>query len=297
MTGADARDGAGRSPYVLLCVGVLCVSTGAILVRIASAPSMAVAFQRVFLASVLISPFAAPSLAESRRTLSRRSWLLVVASGAALALHFATWIASLSLTSVSASVLLVSTSPVFTIVLSAAFLGERPSGRLMCATAAALAGTALIASGDSRAGSAPLVGDLLALAGAATVAVHQVAGRGLRASLPLRAYVLAVWSTAAALLALLGMGLSVPLFSYSPRTYFVFLGLALVPTIAGHGLVNRSLRSLSAPVVGLFLLGEPVLATAFAYAAFGETPGLHTLTGGGLILGALAIVAATRAAS
>jgi drug/metabolite transporter (DMT)-like permease len=294
MTQADGRAAAGRSPYALLCVGVLCVSTGAILVRLASAPSMAVAFQRVFLASLLISPFAAPSLAASRRTLSPRSWLLVVASGAALALHFATWIASLSLTSVSASVLLVSTSPLFTIVLSAAFLGERPSGRLIWATAAALAGTALIASGDSRAGSAPLVGDLLALAGAATVAVHQVAGRGLRASLPLPAYVLAVWSTAAALLALLAVGLSVPLFSYSPRTYAVFLALALVPTIAGHGLVNRSLRLLSAPVVGLFLLGEPVLATALAYAVFGEAPGPHTLAGGGLILGALAIVIATR---
>jgi drug/metabolite transporter (DMT)-like permease len=290
----DAEGGAHRSPYLVLLIAVVCVSTGAILVRLASAPAMAVAFQRVFLASIIISPFAARSLAATRSALPRRSWLLVAASGTALALHFATWIASLSLTSVSASVLLVSTSPIFTIALSAAFLGERPTPRLVGATLIALLGTGLIASGDSRAGSAPLAGDLLALAGAATIAVHQVAGRGLRSSLPLGAYVLAVWSTAAAVLAALALTLSVPLFTYPAKTYVLFLGLALVPTIAGHGLVNRSLRLLSAPVVGLFLLGEPVLATVLAYALFGERPGSYTLAGGGLILGALATVAATR---
>jgi drug/metabolite transporter (DMT)-like permease len=50
-----------------------------------------------------------------------------VASGVALGLHFATWIASLSLPSIAASVLLVNTTPLFTLVFSRAFLGERGS--------------------------------------------------------------------------------------------------------------------------------------------------------------------------
>jgi drug/metabolite transporter (DMT)-like permease len=69
----------------------------------------------------------------------------------------------------------------------------------------------------------------------------------------------------------------------------VLLALALVPTIGGHGLVNKSLRSLPAPTVGLFLLGEPVGASILAYLVFGEMPGAWTLAGGAIVLAALAL--------
>ena len=65
----------------------------------------------------------------------------------------------------------------------------------------------------------------------------------------------------------------VPVFGYPPRTFALFLALAVVPTVIGHGLVNRSLRHIPAPTVGLFLLGEPIAASILAYAVFGETPG------------------------
>jgi drug/metabolite transporter (DMT)-like permease len=70
------------------------------------------------------------------------------------------------------------------------------------------------------------------------------------------------------------------------------VALAIVPTLAGHGLVNRSLRLVSAPTVGLFLLGEPLCAAILAYFAFAETPGALTLAGGALVLAALALVVA-----
>ena len=51
-----------------------------------------------------------------------------------------------------------------------------------------------------------------------------------------------MWSTAAATLAVLAAGARVPVFGYPPRTFALFLALAVVPTVIGHGLVNRSLR-------------------------------------------------------
>ena len=82
----------------------------------------------------------------------------------------------------------------------------------------------------------------------------------------------------------------VPLFGYPLPTFGAFLSLALVPTVLGHGLVNRSLRCIPAPTVGLFLLGEPLGASALAYAVFGEVPGPLTLAGGVLVLAALVVV-------
>jgi drug/metabolite transporter (DMT)-like permease len=280
------------SPYLVLASAVVCISTGSILVRKAEAPSLAIAFYRVGLASLLLAPFALRPLARSWPGLAPRTRLALLGSGVALALHFATWIVSLSYTTVAASVLLVNTTPVFTVLLARFWLGERPPRAVIAALPLALLGAGVIAAGDwsSSSGRSPLLGDALALLGALTLSIYHVIGRGLRASLPAGAYVLGVWATAAAVLAGLAFASRVPLGGYPPPTLAVFAALAVVPTLLGHGLVNVALRSLPAPSVGLFLLGEPVGATILAWLLLGESPALLTLVGGGIVLGALAVL-------
>jgi drug/metabolite transporter (DMT)-like permease len=282
------------SPYVVLGLAVVFVSFGAILVRLADAPSLAVAFYRVALASLLILPFAAGPARRSYPALSPRQRLVLVGSGVALALHFATWIASLSYTSIASSVLLVNTAPLFTVVLARVFLREPAPPVLLVAIPLAFAGAALIALGDRIESPASLFGNALALVGAVTMAAYHVVGRGLRGALPLDAYVLGVWSTAAATLAVLVALLGVPFAGFPASTWLAFLGLAVVPTLGGHGLVNKSLRSLPAPTVGLFLLGEPVGASILAWVLFGEVPGRWTVAGGVIVLAALALVIVRR---
>jgi drug/metabolite transporter (DMT)-like permease len=283
------------SPWLLLALAVVFVSFGSIFVRLAAAPALAVAFYRVGLASLVLAPFAARDSARSWPALSRRHRSLLVASGLALALHFATWIASLSYTSIASSVLLVNTSPVFAVALTRIFLGERISPVVLGAIPVAFAGAALIALADWTGSPGSLFGNLLALAGAVTLAAYQVIGRGLKDALPLNAYVLGVWATAAVALAGLAAWFGVPLSGFGGRTWLAFLALALVPTVGGHGLVNKSLRSFPAPTVGLFLLGEPVGASILAFLLFHEVPGPWTLAGGAIVLASLALVVVKRA--
>jgi drug/metabolite transporter (DMT)-like permease len=283
------------SPWLTLSLAVVLVSFGAVLVRLAAAPPLAVSFYRVALASLVLLPFAARDAGRSWPALAPKPRWLLLASGGALALHFATWIASLSYTSIASSVLLVNTAPLFALVFSRVFLHERVPGVVKAALPIAFAGAAVIALGDWAGSPGSLLGNALAVAGAVAVAAYQVIGRGLRAALPLNAYVLGVWATAAAGLAALATVSGVPLSGYGGRTWLAFLALALVPTIGGHGLVNKSLRSLPAPTVGLFLLGEPVLASLLAWLLFREVPGPWTLAGGTVVLAALALVLARRA--
>jgi drug/metabolite transporter (DMT)-like permease len=280
------------APYLTLALAVVCISFGSILIRWAQAPALSVAFYRIFLASLFLSPFAAATAARAWPQLRRDERALLAASGIALAVHFATWIASLSYTSVAASVLLVNTAPLFTLAFTRVFLREPIAPVVMAATGIAMAGAALIAAGDWTGQASSLTGALLAVAGAVTLSLYHVIGRGLRSALPLPAYILGVWSTAAAALAVFALAGGAPFFGHPPRTLAALAALALVPTLAGHGLVNRSLRMLPAPTVGLFLLGEPLCAALLAYLAFGETPGPLTLAGGALVLAALALVAA-----
>jgi len=276
--------------YGLLALAVLCVSVGSIFIRLAAAPPLAAAFYRITLATLLIAPFAAGSAVRAWPLLSSRRRLAMIASGVALGLHFATWIASLSFTSVAASVLLVNTAPLFTLAFSRLVLGEAITPAVAVAMAVALAGAALIAAADWAQSAASLLGSGLAVAGAVTLSAYHVIGRGLRDALPLPAYVLCVWAGAAATLGLLVGVAGVPITGYPARTFAWLLALAVVPTVLGHGLVNLSLRAFPAPTVGLFLLGEPVAAAALAYAVFGERPGALTLAGGVLVVAALAIV-------
>jgi drug/metabolite transporter (DMT)-like permease len=291
MTRAELPDGAkASSPYLHLSIAVAFVSLGSILVRLAQAPPLAVSFYRVFIAAVVLAPFALLSAIRSWPTLSREKAALLLCAGLALGAHFATWVTSLSYTSVASSVLLVNTAPLFTVVFSRAFLGERVSATVRVAMALAVAGACVIALGDWGSGAASLKGDLLALAGAVALSLYHVIGRGLRETLPLNAYILGVWIVAALVLVLSTLSLGVSLVGYPPRTYGIFLALGLLPTLAGHGLVNLVLRSLPAPTVGLFLLGEPIGAALLAFFIFGERPGPWVLAGGAVVLAALAMV-------
>jgi drug/metabolite transporter (DMT)-like permease len=237
-----------------------------------------------------VAPCAVGPLRASWGGLASRHRWSVAGAGVSLALHFATWIASLSFTSVAASVLLVNTAPLFTMTLAPLLLGERVPRVLYPTAALASAGAALIALDDWDRGASSLTGFALALAGAVTLSLYHLAGRGLRDALPLRAYLVAVWGTAAATLLALAVAFGVELGPFPARTWLAFAGLAAVPTLLGHGLVNRSLHALPAPTVGLFLLGEPIGASVLAYLVFGEQPGLLTLAGAVLVLGALVLV-------
>jgi drug/metabolite transporter (DMT)-like permease len=283
------------SPYPPLALAVLFVSFGSVLIRLAAAPALAVSFYRIGLAALFVAPFAAGDTWAGWRALSARQRQALVVSGIALALHFATWVASLSYTSVAASVLLVNTAPLFAVVFARVFLHERASGVVLAAIGLALLGAGLIAFGDWQGSLGSLGGVVLALVGAVTLAGYHVIGRGLREALPLRAYVLAVWTVAALTLLAFCLLSATPLTGHPPRTWLLFLALALVPTLAGHGLVNRALRVLPAPTVGLFLLGEPIGASALAWAVLGETPGAWTMAGGAVVLAALALVLVRRA--
>jgi drug/metabolite transporter (DMT)-like permease len=203
-----------------------------------------------------------------------------------LAGHFATWIASIGLTSVAASVVLVSTAPIFVAVLSALFLRERPGRRQWAGIVLAVAGAAWIGWGDFRGGADPLRGDLLALAGAVLVAAYYVIGRRLRARIDIWPFVGVVYGCAALTLLLALPLAGVPLAGYPPADWAVFAGLAAGPMLVGHTGQNWALRYLPAYVVNLSLLGEPVGATLIAWLLPGiaEAPPPAALAGGGLIL-------------
>ena len=294
--GAEPEPRAGRRAAAQVAIAIAAISTGAPFARWAApAPPLAIAALRVGIAAILLLLLGARELGGLRR-IPPRERPLVVLAGALLALHFGSWIASLSFTSTAASVALVATNPIFAALLGA-LVGDRVARREAAGIAIAAAGCAVLAGGDWRAGGDALIGDGLALVGAASAAAYLVVGRRLRAAVPLVPYLGAVNATAAAALVIAALAAGHDLTALPGHAYLACAGAAVLASVVGHSLLNAAVRVAPTHLVALAILGEPIGSSLIAWAAFGEEPPLHAVLGGAIVLAGIAVGFIRRAAA
>ena len=266
-------------PYAVLFVGVLIASTASIFIRFAQSEgvaSLAIAAWRLAIAAVLLAPLAWLRVAPEIRALSRRQLGLGIASGAFLAVHFASWISSLEYTSVASSAALVATNPLWVGLISLVVFRERLAIGAWFGIGLTLLGTAFIAFSDSNRETSnelfsnPMLGNGLALIGAATVSGYLLIGRSLRRQLSTLAYIWLVYTTAAVVLVVWALLAGVAMFGFSPVAYLFLLALALGPQLLGHTAFNYALSRLSATFIAVSILGEPIGSALLAWQFFGE---------------------------
>ena len=299
------------SPKLAISIGILAASTASIFIRFAQADgvsSLVISAWRLTLASLILAPMALLRYRDELRALTRRGLTLALISGIFLAVHFATWISSLEYTSVASSVVLVSTAPLWVVILAPLTIRE-PVGRpVLIGMGLAFIGVTIVglsdscnfglAAGQDVSGFASLqcppfsefisgtafIGDLLALIGAMTVAGYLLIGRSLRENMSLVPYIFVVYGMAALILIVIVLVTGESLFGYEPQTFLWFLLLALIPQLLGHSSYNWALGYLPAAFVSVTLLGEPISSAILAYFILGETPTALMIFGAILIL-------------
>lgn len=272
---------------VVLLAALIAVAHAAIFVRLADADPLVTAAWRMLIAALVLLPVAAATARTEIRRLDARAWRLIGWASVFLALHFATWIASLDYTSIANSVVLVTLTPVWLAVWAVVALRQPPGRRTWLAVGLALAGGAVMGSGSARLGPETLLGDGLALAGGILFVGFLLLAEAARRSVGLVAFVTLVYSGAAILLWAAVFALGLPLAGLSAETYFAFIGLGLFSQIVGHTGFNWAVRAISPMVLALLLLTEPLLSTALGWVYFGEGFARETAVGGVLILAAI----------
>ena len=272
----------GKLLYPRMVLGIIAVSFGAIFVRFASEASpLAISAWRLAVAAIILIPIA---WIRRERTLTPRMTLWCLASGAALALHFILWTASLSYTSVASSVLFVTTHPLFVGLGSYLLFKERPSHRLLIGVSIAVLGGAFIGFGDLQLAGTAMRGDLLAVGGGLMAAIYFMIGRHVRQTVAATEYV-AVTYGAAAVLALAICGITrTPLIGFSGATVGFLVLLGLIPQLLGHSTFNWALKHVPASHVSIMILGEPIGSGFLALLFLSEIPRGLNLIGAALIL-------------
>ncbi len=273
---------------ILLAVAILAISTGAPFARWAApADPIAIAALRVGFASILLFALGWRDIGALRRV-KRGDAPYVVLAGVLLGIHFGSWIASLSFTSTAASVALVCTNPIFA-ALFGTLLGDRVRPREITGIVVAAGGCAVLAGGDWSAGGDALIGDGLALVGAASAAGYLVVGRRLREALPLLPYLGVVNAIAAVGLIAATIVMGVNIVALEPIAYVACAGAALVASTLGHSLLNAAVRVTPTHLVALAILGEPIGSSLITWIAFGEQPPVHAVLGGAIVLAGIAL--------
>jgi drug/metabolite transporter (DMT)-like permease len=301
----DARAWAG------LVLGVLGISGASVYMRLAGTDPLVTAFWRLALAALLLAPLHVwrtcnnlPREGTSRAFLFKTrggcvpKWNMldgkVVLAGAFLALHFALWVTSLTMTSVLSSLVFVTMNPLFVAILDLVLLRGRTSPLLWVAVAIATAGGLVI---GIQSGTTANVGNLLALGGSLAVSLYLIVGRRVSGTMDPVSYNVGVFGWAALLTGVVCVVTRRPLLPLSGTAFLWLAVTAILSQTIGHGLINASLKVFQPQFVALMILWEPILGGLLAYLVLGEKPQAVELVGGAVILAgiALAIVAEGRA--
>lgn len=180
--------------------------------------------------------------------------------------------------------------------LFASLAGRRPGRRWVAATAATVAGAAvLLLSGGGDAGQDPGATGVLAglLAGAAYGAYTTVSVRLVQAGADGTSAVALTFTGAGVLLlpVLLTGDLS---WTLGPRGVITVVWITLGTTALGYALFARGLATLDAPTVTTLTLAEPLAATVLAVVLVGERLSVAGWVGAGLLVIGLIAVAPVR---
>lgn len=261
----------------LILVAIVGVSFSGPLMAATAAPALAIAFWRNLMGAVVTGGFALSRPSRLRRLPARALGVSAVA-GMALAAHFATWVPSLTMTSVASATALVSSQTVWTAVI-AALLGRRLPALAWVGIVVATVGAGLVTGADVSVSSRALVGDALALAGGLAAAIYVTIGASARSRLTNAVYTTVCYSTCAVVLVAVCVIGGVALAGYPSSAWWKLLAVTGCAQLLGHSLINLVLRSTSPTVVGLALLFEVPGAALVALIWLHQHPPLSAIPG------------------
>ncbi|RLG83962.1 MAG: EamA/RhaT family transporter [Thermoprotei archaeon] len=256
---------------LMFIVIFLCISSASVLVILSGASASACAFWRVFISSILLWAYSI-FFKKSSRLVSYpddRLLILSIVSGIFLGMHFLLWMKSLFLVQVAISTTIVTTYPLFNLLIDAVVFKERVSVIQIIFMIIGFIGVVLFIH-PRILGSQSILGVILAFIASIVVALYFSIGRYVRRKIGLLDYLKIVYLSASVTILLYALITRENIINYGLRSYLFFLALALIPMLGGHTLMNYLLRYLRTSIVTSISLTEPIGASILAYYILGQ---------------------------
>ena len=237
---------------------------------------------------VALAPSALTTRRDELRGLRGRPLALVAVSGVTLAVHFATWVSALTLTSVASATAMV--SPAAAWIVLGRCPGERFGVRVLIGLVLSLAGVVVVSGVDFTLSTRALAGDGLALVGGAAAAAYTVLGSRARQTASTTTYTFVCYGTSAAVLLVWRCWWGHALGGYPLEQWGLLLLITVTAQLLGHSVFNHLLATTTPMVVSLALLLEVPGAALIAAALLDQRPPGGALLGLAVMLAGMVLV-------
>lgn len=270
-----------KKGLVELHVSVVIMSATPLFAKLITlAPRDIIAF-RCVVASLALLLFT--RLTGTRLNLLRRADLgLLLLLGLLIAIHWVTFFAAIRMSGVAISMIVLYTFPVMTVLMEPLFFEERIDCRDLMVALIVLFGVYLAVPGGLQGGRVAL-GAALGLLSAFLYALRNLLYRKYLRAYPSSAMMF-YQIAAAGLLLVPFVSPDIDLITDQRWLYIIVLGVIF--TSLAHTLFVDSLRTIRASTASLIASLEPIYAMVFAAAVFSEIPGIMTVAGGIIVVGA-----------
>ena len=287
-----------RLPYFALVIGMIAISTSAILIRLSNSDPLVIGSYRQSFATLLFVPFLFKDRGSELFSIPRSKIMEMAVTGILLGGHFGFFISSVKATSIAASVLLGTCHVVYVAIIGWVILGERLNQRAIYGTIVALFGIVVLFWGDLVEDPGNFRGNILAFISGILAGLYYLGGRRLRKEISLPMYALVVYFFSALTMWSVVIVQDLEYQSLPIAEIQLFILMALIPTLLGHTMQNWALGYLPAYVVSISLLSEPVGSGILGWLIFAELPSLGVFIGGIIVLlGVYVVTSAEKAAS
>jgi len=280
-------------PYFALGVGILALSFSAMFVRWADAPGPITGLYRVFLSSLLLTPFFIQGCRKDCR-ITKHNIIFPILGGLFTAGDFALWNTSVIFTTAANATLLGNTAPLWVVLGAWLLFRERQTSRFWLGLGFALVGTTLILGTDFLLHPRLGIGDLMAIGTGVFYAGTMLATQRSRQYFNPLTHLWLMGVSASFGLLSINLVLGNPITGYSAQSWLVFFAAAIVSQIAGYMSLTYALGHLPASVVSPTMIGQPIVTAILAIPFLGEIPtGLQAI-GGAIALAGIYIVNQTH---
>lgn len=271
MTGDGKSTTAGS--IAVLVFAVFSMSTAIIFLKLSKISPASVSGFRLLGAALVLTPVFFRKAIEHGGAFSFRELRRCMLPGAALALHFISWVVGLRLTFSANATLAVTMVPVVLPFFLYFLLGERILRAEVLGTVVATAGIAVMSAGDYEVGPETFKGDFICMLSMLLLAAYYALGRLHMPRFPSTwLYVVPMYYIAGAICLAGAVVLDSKIVWPSGLEWVWVGGLVLVPTVIGHSGLNWALKRLRGQVVGILGQTQFIFAGLLAFWIFGETP-------------------------
>jgi drug/metabolite transporter (DMT)-like permease len=277
--------------YAALAAAIFGIGWSAIFVRWAGVPGPASAFYRVLVAAAVLVPWRL--VQGGMRMPSRHALWLPLAGGVFFAMDVGLYNTAVLQTTAATATLLGNNAPIFVGLGTWLVFRRRPGATFWIGLALALLGCLAVVLADMRASQmrpGHARGDVLALTAAVFWAAYLLTTEQVRSSMDTLTFnALAITGSVVTLL-IICVGLGVPLWGYTTRTWMALLALGLISQLSSYYFLVYALGHLPATIVSVGLLAQIPLTALLAMPLLDEPLSASQLLGGCLVLGGIYVV-------